>query len=445
MRIFDVLKSENILAETDANRIITTTLQNQNNELFDGVIERKGRDKVLDSERESRRVLLNRSASHKKLVKSGSIEVAIAKVKQAKQRELPEAKGCISAISKEVKEGLQAKKEKEASLSKFRADNKLTHAASYSDSPGSDWGYLIFAMIAEGIINSFFLSKASEFGLVGGFALAFAISLVNLVMALCFVIGFQYFRHVSSGRSFVGAISMAGSSLVMISIALLVGHYRSALDLDIGSASTVAVESWLNDPLGIGTFESWLLTAVTIGIFIFFVFKLALKDELYPGYGKITRETIKARKQYTVLKTKAMKKVSQIKEKLNQKFELAYEELSTQAKMLEEDYEALESLEQDYQSYLLSQMFEFETFCEECRQRFSHECTQILDRNADLSKPMPFLEFQEPPKLIMETDMALFKSKREAIHQFQYEQMEELRTDYLNTVNNIGLNKEDIQ
>ncbi|GGD64520.1 hypothetical protein [Lacimicrobium alkaliphilum] len=387
MKIFDVFKSEAILSETDANRIITTTLQNQNSEMYDGVIERKGRDKVLNSERESRQVLLNRAAAHKELVKSGKIESSIAKIKQVKQRALPEAKEYIDAISREVKEGLRAKNEKEASLSKFREDNKLTHAASYSDNPGKVWGHVILAMIAEGLINSFFLSKASEFGLAGGFALAFAISFVNLAMALCFVIGLQNFRHVKTGRSLAGAVGMAVSGLIMLGIALLVGHYRSALDDNIESASTLAVDSWLIEPFGIGTFESWLLTAVTIGIFIFFVVKLILKDELYPAYGKITRETIEARKKFTSLKSKAMRKVSQIKEEVNQQFEAVHEELNILAKTLEEDFEAMESLEQDYQSYLLLQKSEFETFCEECRQRFSHECTQILDKKADLSKP----------------------------------------------------------
>ena len=69
MKIFDVLKSESILTNTDANKVITITLQNQNSEIYDGVIESKGRDTVKDNERESRRVLLSRAASHKELLK----------------------------------------------------------------------------------------------------------------------------------------------------------------------------------------------------------------------------------------------------------------------------------------------------------------------------------------------------------------------------------------
>ncbi|NDW15459.1 hypothetical protein GTQ48_07995 [Alteromonas genovensis] len=442
MKIFDVLKSESILTNTDANRVITTTLQNQNSEIYDGVIESKGRNTVQDNEGNSRRVLLSRAASHKELLKSGKIESAISKVKQVKHRALPEGRNYVDAISKEVKEELRAKNEKEASLSKFREDNKLTHSASYSENPGKVWGYLILAMILEGIINSFFLSKASEFGLVGGFALAFAISFVNLAMALGFVIGLQYFRHVKSGTSLAGAVGLIVSFLIMCGVALLVGHYRAALDEDVDSASSMAVNSLMAEPFGIATFESWLLTAVTIGIFVFFVIKLIFKDELYPGYGKITRETKAARKAYTSKKSQAMKKVSQIKQELNQQFETAHEELNILAKTLEEDSEALDLLYQDYQSYLSLQKSEFETFCEICRQRFSHECTQILDKKADLSKPMPPLEFSELKSLISSEDAALFKIKREAINEFQFSELETLRTEYQNAVNDIDLFKE---
>ncbi|WP_218962439.1 hypothetical protein, partial [Lacimicrobium alkaliphilum] len=58
------------------------------------------------------------------------------------------------------------------------------------------------------------------------------------------------------------------------------------------------------------------------------------------------------------------------------------------------------------------------------------------------SKPMPELEFPELKGLVSDEDSALFKGKREAINEFQYKELEELRTDYQHAVNDLSLERE---
>lgn len=442
MRIFEVLKSENILIETEAKRMITTSLQNQNSEVYDDVIEKKGRDLILANERQNRQLLLNHARSHKELLKSGKIESAITKIKHFKQSSIPDVKTIAAEIALEVKEGFHRKNEKEASLSQFKEVNKLTHAAADSENAGKTWGYIILAMIGEGLINSFMLSKANEFGLAGGFALAFAISFLNLIMALCFVFGLKYLKHVKTVKSLIGMICSVLAGFSAAGVAVFVGHYRSALDENISSASITAVENWKANLFGISTFESWLLTGVTVGIFLFFVFKLVNKDEMYPGYGKISHETAKARTEYKSLKSKALQKISSLKEGLNHKFECVDEDLVVLTKTLEEDYEALESLEHNFQSYLIAQQLEFETFSALCRQHFTNECTQILDRSAVTPEDILPLGFKESPQLISEEDKKIFQNKRALISQFNINELEGIRNKFQLELNTIYQQKE---
>ncbi|GGD79618.1 hypothetical protein GCM10011357_38200 [Lacimicrobium alkaliphilum] len=55
---------------------------------------------------------------------------------------------------------------------------------------------------------------------------------------------------------------------------------------------------------------------------------------------------------------------------------------------------------------------------------------------------MPELEFPELKGLVSDEDSALFKGKREAINEFQYKELEELRTDYQHAVNDLSLERE---
>lgn len=431
-----------MLNQTEANRVITTTLHNQNSEVYDAVIERKGRDKVQSFERENRQVLHAQASSRKELIKSGKIDSAILELKQIKRQQQQEAESYVAAFSREVKAGQKARNEKEVSLSEFKDKNKLTRSATFNENKKFFVFLLCLTILFEGVFNAFSLAKASEYALVGGFVAAVAISVVNLCLAFLFVQGCRYALHIETKRSVGGILSFVLCGTVAFFGALLVGHYRTALEADVPDAGAVAVTTWWADFFAIGSFSSIVLSGITIVICVAFVVEFWGLDDRYPGYGKITRETIAARKRFSELNARAMRKTSEMKQKLQDRFEAAQDKINELSKSLEEDIEALDLLEQDYESYLLLQRSEFETFCEECRQRFSHECTQILDKKADLNKAYPTLEFPELHPLANHSERELFDKKKAIIRDFLENELESLRRDYQDFVNSLAIDKE---
>ena len=441
MELFTVLKSKDILQKTDAKSVITTTLQNQHSAVYDGLIEYKGLSLVQEHEQATRDTLYKKASSLKSTVRSSSVSDNIENIRHLKQRELPERTQLVNSLSSEIDTERKAKYEKEASLSKFREENKLQHPASYSENPSKVWGILLFAMIIEGIFNSFFLGKANEFGIAGGFALAFIFSIINLVFAKWCVLGYQLSQHINQTKSLKGILLILVCCLTVGAVALFVGHYRSAIDIDIDNASFLALENFIQNPFGISTFESWILTLITIAIYFSFIFTISKIDDKYPEYGDKTRETLAAKAEFAKKEAKANKMVNEAKSSLLESLENSYESLNSIAKQLDEDYEGLLSLERNYRSFLLLQQSEFTTYCAECRQRFSHECTQILDSSADLSIDKPNLHFIDFEGVLSESDIRQFGEVRHQISHFQSTEFPSLKTDFQESVNQLTLMK----
>lgn len=441
MELFDVLKSTDILQKTDAKRVVTTTLQNQHSEVYDGLIEQKGLNLVQEHEKACRNTLYQKANALKSLLRSSSISDSIENIRHLKQRELPELIHLVDSLSKEIDAERKIKNEKEASLSTFREQNKLQHPASYNENPSKVWGMLIFGMIIEGIFNSFFLGEASEFGIAGGFALAFIISFINLIFAKLCVLGFQLSQHINQAKSLKGIFLILVCCVIVISMALYVGHYRAAVDIDIDNASFLATENFLASPFGISTFQSWILTIITVAIYFSFVYTISKIDDRYPGYGDKTKETLAAKAEFSRKETKAKEKVRSAKDTLLDNLERAYEALNTLAKQLDEANDELLSLDRNYQSFLLLQKSEFTTYCAECRQRFSHESTQILDMPADLSIEMPNLVFTDFEGVLSDKDRRDFDEAKHRISQFQSGEFSQLKVDFQESVNQLTFGK----
>lgn len=444
MKVFDILTSEALIKSTNANHTITTTVNNQNSAAYDGLIEIQGRKSVVEHERSSRQGLYSQVAIHKKTIGSSKIQDKTDEIRHLEQTALPEKVGKLDSIRKDLRAELNKKNSSIAELNKFREANKLNCAAVYPEETNKIFGVLFLCMVLEAALNAFFLSKASEFGLAGGFAIAIGISLLNLLVAFFMSKCLRFFHHAEPKKNIMGSFGALTLVLSVGAISLFIGHYRSALDEDVGSASIQAVNNMNESLFGISTFDSWILVCITFAIFLFVTFKCYKSDDPYPGYGDISRKAKNAVDKYSRMKTKADELVGQLRKQLVTDFDVKYEELDQLVVSLDEDQEAIQQLGRDYRSFLIQQSLEFDTYCEECRQRFSHDCLQILDKSAVFSKVQESIIFEVLEPLLREEDEGRFSEVRNQIRSFRETQFADTRRSYLEATSKLVLSEEQV-
>lgn len=442
MKTFDALKSEVLLTDINAFHTITSNIHNQNNETYDAVVELQGKKRVIEHERQCRKALFDVVSTHKKSINSSKAQDGISKIRELDKTTYPEKKQKLEDIKKELQEEQKYKTEAIAEVTKFRETNKLNRAAHYPKKRDKLLGLLVLMGVFEAILNAFFLSKASEFGLAGGFAMAVVISLLNIIFAFFMSRSLMHIHHIEPKTSLIGILGTLVLASVVAFISLFIGHYRAALDESMELASVQAVINMIESPTGISTFDSWMLVIVTVVIFSFVTFKFYKNDDPYPGYGEISRKAQNAKDQLSRKKTKASEMVETLRKDLLEELEQKYETLNTIAYSFDEDEESLSQLRRDYLSFMSQQSLEYESFCEECRQRFSHDCTQVLDKKAIFPEPKSNIKLDELEPFLTEYDIANLQKQKENIQAFREKEYSTIRSDFLSIVNQLVLNQE---
>jgi hypothetical protein len=441
MNTFDILTSENLIEETNANLEITTAIHNQNSENYDCLIELQCKTKVIEHERQTRQALYAQAATHKKLNNSSKVQDTIDEVRQMEVTAIPEMEMKLGAIKKDLQAALNSKNSQIAELNKFRLEHKLSRTAIYPNSQTKLIGILVFMGVLEAVLNAFFLSKASEFGLAGGFAMAAGISALNILFAFFMSLSLRSAHYNDSKKSMFGIAMAATIAIAVSSLALFIGHYRAALDENVEMASFQAVKNMTESLFGISTFDSWILVSITFAIFILVTWKFFKNDDPYPGYGEISRKTEGAITKYSRYKTRADALVKEMRVELISRFEQKYEELNQLSHSVDQDEESIEQLDRDYQSFLAQQALEYEAYCELCRQRFSHDVKQILDKTAFFVKEKESIQFQELAPLLKGEDTDRFKELKIQIRTFRESDFSKIRASIIAASNKITLSE----
>ncbi|MCY4264261.1 MAG: hypothetical protein OXE78_05345 [Gammaproteobacteria bacterium] len=213
--------------------------------------------------------------------------------------------------------------EREQDLSRFRRKNEIDRAAHYPEFSFKVFlgGVIAVLFLIESLANAGFLAKGNEYGLVGAYIEAFAISAANLFIPLFFFSRFsRYANHTSPVWRLLGLLIVLGFVAFAITLNLGVGHYREVSGVLIGEAGTAVIERLITEPLGLNEGQSWLLVFVGL-LFAFLAFMDGWQqDDPYPGYGKMTRLFKAAREDYEGEKTETVRWV-------NDSFEEAIEEI----------------------------------------------------------------------------------------------------------------------
>jgi hypothetical protein len=181
----------------------------------------------------------------------------------------------------------------------FIVANDLRREPEYPESNILHWALVIAAVAVESIANSYFFSKGSDLGLLGGALQALLISVANIgtaLMAGVYVLRQLY--HNSVSRIVAGGIGTSVYAALSLLFNLATAHYRAELELNPMKAIVNAVSRVMGDPFGIGNFDAWVLFVIGIMFATFALIKGLTSDDRFPGYGKFDRNYKAARSAY---------------------------------------------------------------------------------------------------------------------------------------------------
>lgn len=135
----------------------------------------------------------------------------------------------------------------------FAVSNRVHREPSYPDSKIFHWALVLVAVVAESVANSYFFSKGSDLGLLGGAFQALLISVANIGSALLVgVYVVPLFNHFMSARRASGVIGTVVYTIVLFFFNLATAHYRAQLELDPFNALIKAIPRLIQNPFGVG-------------------------------------------------------------------------------------------------------------------------------------------------------------------------------------------------
>ena len=186
-------------------------------------------------------------------------------------------------------------------LERFREQHQLDRDAIYPDGTGLFFRYALLVLLVtfEGVFNAAFFAEGLSTGLLGGFLYAVTLASVNVFTA--FVLGKTAVRwvfHMKPAIKTVGLLAL-GAALGFIGfMALAIGHLRSSILVESANPTQDAWLALVNNPLGLNDLVAWILFLVSIGFGLAALIDGLFLDDLYPGYGAVTRREKQATEEF---------------------------------------------------------------------------------------------------------------------------------------------------
>ncbi len=189
-----------------------------------------------------------------------------------------------------------------AELRSFKSEHHLTREAQYPESIIGALSFVFAALALEAALNAYFFSN--EFGLIGGFATAVFVSIVNVGMACALGWWFRHKNHVRPLHTFGGWISFAVFVFWCIYFNSLIAtfrfHYQEALRLRGDSTDPLSMTPSFQQALAEASrvfvldpqfrdLESFLLFFVGVAVAGFAFYKGYTLDDRYPGYSDVSK------------------------------------------------------------------------------------------------------------------------------------------------------------
>ena len=395
MAIYEIKSAQKLLTETDAVHVFTDHLVSHKTANYNPVtIEYKGYSAILEHERMNRGIYLEESNREKNKVNNVELSSIMNELESTPNIISDSIKIKVDEYNEDLDNVRKTSQETTAYWHKFKLDNDIERQAIYPKDRKSIWLSLSIMIIFEGILNCFFFAKANSSGLIGGFAIAIVLSVVNVGFACIAAFGLRRSNHKQPKISLFSWLFLVLAIVGACILALLVGHYRTALDLNWEQAHFDAVKSIIDSPFGIQTFDSWILVIFSIIIFLVAAWKWYKDDDAYPGFGDIDRRKENAYDIYSEQRVFTNEQLEKLKNEQLYAFKLNVAKLHEEFNRITYAKEQYERHHHEFTSFLKSQISEYDTFCYQARELFSDKTLQILELPAVIDKESKKIEFE---------------------------------------------------
>lgn len=208
-------------------------------------------------------------------------------------------------------------------LLRFRAEHGIKGPAHNFEGRTLKVGILLTIAVFEVAANATFFMQGSELGYVGGLLAAFFVALINIALACIvgrMVVPWMWYR--SWFIKPLGFICTVGYLIGLVYLSLFVAHYRAAAErFELSEAGAVAIAAMKADAFALPDFQSWILFGVGFVFAFLAMVDAFLMDDPYPGYGRRTRDNLKALRRYTDAKDDLTQDLEEIKSDAEAKIE----------------------------------------------------------------------------------------------------------------------------
>ncbi|OGG95008.1 MAG: hypothetical protein A2527_12610 [Candidatus Lambdaproteobacteria bacterium RIFOXYD2_FULL_50_16] len=332
-----------------------------------------------------------------------------------------------TAEKNSIIEAYQAERKAKRQLLRFKADHQRTAEADYPDSSILHWSLLVAAVLAESAANSYFFSKDSDLGILGGLFQAMLISALNVgLAALSGANGLRLIYHIRPFKKLMGALWLGLNGGVLVLINLLAAHYRSQLTIDIDHAAELAVKALIASPLNITVFDAWVLFGMGLMFATLAVIEGFRSDDPYPGYGKITRVYKKTLRFSDDLRRAYLDQADQIFLESFHQIKSRTEEKRVLVRRFEQLLENSKEVINDFEQSVSAN----EEVCNALIEHYRDQNVQVRDKN-----PAPAY-FEEP---------VYFDPKKVQLKDINFSRDEKRAAEYLDSLERIGQDRERIK
>lgn len=328
----------------------------------------------------------------------------------------------LSALVPELKRTAKDLAAARMDLEIFRHKNALTREAVYRESKVLHYSIVFFIVIFETALNSFFLSKGSEMGLVGGFFQAFIISLVNLGLAAFMAFALRNTFHINPLRKVFFFIVFLVVGAITAGFVLSVGHYREALEADPFTASSLAVQNLWHSPWSIRDFNSWVMVIVSCIAVILLIAKFFVADDRYPGYTSVTHRLKAAQVRWARGCTRAFDEVNEILEETQREISEKEQRIRAEHIAFKASVERSDDILREYDEDIVKA----QDLLDELVRFYQSHSARIMNRRSAYFGELLRVEFDKLPKLNAvgvaqhKKDLTLFERMVESLDQ-EYE------------------------
>jgi hypothetical protein len=187
----------------------------------------------------------------------------------------------------------------EREFEEFRTRNRLHRGCRIPDGHFVHVGIILLVLLADSIINGYFLSSRDEFGLLGGILQAIIVAGANVALGMfAGRPALPNLVHKSLVRRFGGFVLLSLLLALVAGLNLSFAHYRDLFASGVPNPEQAALSEVTATPFVLHDVKSWWLAGIGL-LFAFVSLIDGFKwDDPYPGYGEVARRRDALREEY---------------------------------------------------------------------------------------------------------------------------------------------------